>query len=231
MHMSKGASAWDQLSTDSAQLLLCDLQPEIVACSKTIDPDVLSKSVGALLEIAEMFSLPTTLSVVPERDKAPALISELRGSGFAHEKLCASSSPSLDEATKNLLAQSGRKVLIIGGFATEAAHVLNLGPECCRPFCWLNPSKSPGRNKAAKVICLDDFACGARRPRARLRRIGPSGRLWRDIRANRAGCFKVDYSRGSRHQLSCVNCHQARARFHDGSIKDLFNIVQRLRLT
>jgi hypothetical protein len=81
--MRKGTSAWDQLSTDSAQLLLCDLQPEIVARSKTIHRDVLSKSAGVLLKIAKLFSLPTTLSVVPEGDKAPELISELRGSGFA----------------------------------------------------------------------------------------------------------------------------------------------------
>jgi hypothetical protein len=74
--------AWDELSTDSAQLLLCDLQPEIVARSKTIHRDVLSKSAGVLLEIAKVFSLPTTLSVVPEGDKAPELISELRGSGL-----------------------------------------------------------------------------------------------------------------------------------------------------
>jgi hypothetical protein len=118
--MSKGKSVWDQLSTDSAQLLLCDLQPEIVARSKTIDRDVLSKSAGAMLEIAKLFSLPTTLSVVPEGEKAPELISELRGSGFAQEKLRASASPFLDEATKNLLAQSRRQVLIIGGFAAEA---------------------------------------------------------------------------------------------------------------
>src|SRR5258708_37932452 len=118
--MSKGTPAWDQLSTDSAQLLLCDLQPEIVARSKTIHRDVLSKSAGVLLEIAKLFSLPTTLSVVPEGGKAPELISELRGSGFAQEKLRASASPFLDEAKKNLVAQSRRKVLIIGGFATEA---------------------------------------------------------------------------------------------------------------
>jgi hypothetical protein len=118
--MRNEASAWDQLSTDSAQLLLCDLQPEIVARSKTIDRDVLSKSAGVLLEIARLFSLPTTLSVVPEGDKPPELISELRGRGFAQEKLRASASPLFDEATKNLLAESKRKVLIIGGFATEA---------------------------------------------------------------------------------------------------------------
>ena len=118
--MNRGTPAWDQLSTDSAQLLLCDLQPEIVARSKTIHQDVLSKSAGVLLEIAKLFSLPTTLSVVPEGDKAPELISELRGSGFAQEKPRASASPFFDEATKNFLAQSRRKVLVIGGFATEA---------------------------------------------------------------------------------------------------------------
>jgi hypothetical protein len=118
--MSKGTPAWDHLSTDSVQLLLCDLQPEIVARSKTIHQDVLSKSAGVLLEIARLFSLPTTFSVVPEGGKAPELISELRGSGFAQEKPRASASPFVDEATKNVLAQSRRRVLVIGGFATEA---------------------------------------------------------------------------------------------------------------
>ena len=117
--MGNGVSAWDQLSTQSAQLLLCDLQPQIVARSKTIEPDALGKSAGVLLEIARLFSLPTTLSVVPEGGQAPELISELRGSGFAQERLRTSASPFLDEATKNLLAQSKRKVLVIGGFATE----------------------------------------------------------------------------------------------------------------
>jgi hypothetical protein len=118
--MGNGASAWDQLSTSSAQLLLCDLQPQIMARSKTIAPSALGKSAGVLLEIARLFSLPTTLSVVPEGDEAPELISELRGSGFAQEKQRVSVSPFCDEATKILLAQSQRKVLIVGGFALEA---------------------------------------------------------------------------------------------------------------
>jgi hypothetical protein len=107
--MSKGTPTWDHLSADSAQLLLCDLQPEIAARSKTIHRDVLSKSAGVLLEIAKLFSLPTTLSMVPEGDKAPELISEPRGSGFAQEKPRASASPFFDAATKNLLAQSRRE--------------------------------------------------------------------------------------------------------------------------
>ena len=119
--MGNGTSAWDQLSAHSAQLLLCDLQSQIVARSKTIEPEALGKSAGVLLEIARLFSLPTTLSVVPEGRKAPELISELRDSGFAEVKLHVAASPFLDEATKNVLAQSKRKVLIIGGFATEVA--------------------------------------------------------------------------------------------------------------
>jgi hypothetical protein len=70
--MSKGTPAWDHLSTDSAQLLLCDLQPEIVARSKTIHRDVLSKSAGVLLEIANLFSLPWQLYA---RSKRPEPIS------------------------------------------------------------------------------------------------------------------------------------------------------------
>jgi hypothetical protein len=90
---------------------LCDLQPEIVARSKTIEPAVLNKSAGVLLEIAKLFSLPTILSVVPEGDKAPELISELRGSGIAQEKPRVSVSPFGDEPTKTLLAQSKRTFL------------------------------------------------------------------------------------------------------------------------
>jgi hypothetical protein len=137
--MSIGTSAWDQLSTDSAQLLLCDLQPQIVARSKTIELDGLGKSAGVLLEVARLFSLPTTLSVVPEGDKAPELICELRGSGFAQEKMRVSASPFLDEATKNLLAQSRRKVLIIGGFATEAAVLHAVLDACAQEYEVLVP--------------------------------------------------------------------------------------------
>ena len=195
--MSKGTSAWDQLSTDSAQLLLCDLQPEIVARSKTIDRDVLSKSAGVLLEIAKLFSLPTTLSVVPEGDKAPELISELRGSGFAQEKLRASASPFLDEATKNLLAQSRRKVLIIGGFATEAV-VLH--------------AVLDARAQGYEVLVPVDVCGGMseRTEQAALRQIIAAGAITTSvvsIATKLAPDFTTDLG------------------------KELFNIVQRLRLT
>jgi hypothetical protein len=118
--MDNRGLAWDQLSTDSAQVLLCDLQAEIVARCKTIVPAVLNQSAGVLLEIAKLLSIPTILSVVPKGDQAGELISELRDTGFAQEKVRVSVSPFGDRPTKTLLAQSRRKVLIVGGFATEA---------------------------------------------------------------------------------------------------------------
>ena len=111
--------AWDQLSPQSAQVLLCDLQTRIVALSRTTAQEDLAKSAGVLLELARLFALPATLSVVPAEEKAPELIRELRNSGFAQEKSRVSASPFTDPATVATLAQSGRKVLIIGGFATE----------------------------------------------------------------------------------------------------------------
>jgi hypothetical protein len=112
-------SPWDQLSTESAQVLFCDLQKQIVARSKTTEPDALRQSAGVLLQLAKLFRLPTTLSVVPEQEKAPESIPELRNGGFAPEKLRASASPFRDEATIQRLAGTDRKVLILAGFATE----------------------------------------------------------------------------------------------------------------
>ncbi len=195
--MSIGTSAWDQLSTDSAQLLLCDLQPQIVARSKTIEPDALGKSAGVLLEVARLFSLPTTLSVVPEGDKAPELISELRGSGFAQEKLRASASPFLDEATKNLLAQSRRKVLTIGGFATEAAVLHAVLDACAQGYEVLVPVDVCG-------------GMSERTEQAALRQIIAAGAITTSvvsIATKLAPDFTTDLG------------------------KDLFSIVQRLRLT
>jgi hypothetical protein len=195
--MHNGSSAWDQLSRNSAQLLLCDLQPQIVARSKTIHPAVLSKSAGVLLEIAKLFSLPTILSVVPEGDKTPELISELRGSGFAQEKQRVSVSPFLDEATRDLLAQAGRKVLIVGGFATEAV-VLH--------------AVLDARAQGYEVLVPVDVCGGMseRTEQAALRQIMTAGAITTSvvsIATKLVPDFTTDLG------------------------KDLFNIVQKLRLT
>jgi Isochorismatase family len=111
---------WSELTPDTCQVLLCDLQEEIVARSKTTLPDALSQSAEVLCRIAKLFCLPLTLSVVPEGERNPKLIGPLEQ--FAAENnqfLRASASPFRDHATPAHLTSQGRKTLIIAGFATE----------------------------------------------------------------------------------------------------------------
>lgn len=111
---------WSQLSSETSQVMICDLQEQIVARSKTTTADALSQSAEVLCQIAQLFKLPLTLSVVPEDKNAPELIAPLKP--FASEKnqfLRATASPFIDPATREHLASLRRPTLIIAGFATE----------------------------------------------------------------------------------------------------------------
>ena len=118
--MSNAQNTWSQLSAETSQVFICDLQEQIVARSKTTPVDALSQSAGVLCQIAQLFQLPLTLSVVPENDDKPTLIPSLRP--FAAENnqfLRATASPFIDEPTREHLASLKRPTLLIAGFATE----------------------------------------------------------------------------------------------------------------
>jgi isochorismate hydrolase len=111
---------WSQLTLKASQVMICDLQEQIVARSKTTKPDALSQSAQVLCQMAQLFNLPLTFSVVPENKNAPRLIASLHE--FALEKnqfLRATASPFIDPATREHLASLRRPTLIIAGFATE----------------------------------------------------------------------------------------------------------------
>jgi len=119
--MPDKTSAWDQLSSETAQVLFCDLQSDIVKHSKTTSPRALASAAGALFQLARLFSLPTILSVVPEGKNPPHVIDELADtSGFAPEMLRATASLFGDAPTTAAIARSGRRVLIVAGFMMEA---------------------------------------------------------------------------------------------------------------
>jgi len=118
--MPDTAKLWNGLAPETTQVLVCDLQQEIVARSKTTEPKQLARSAAVLLKVAKLFSLPVTLSVVPEGDKEPTLVDGLTDHvGFAPQLLRTSASPFLSEATVDVLAANARKTLIIAGFASE----------------------------------------------------------------------------------------------------------------
>jgi hypothetical protein len=108
------------LDPNTVQVLFADLQPEMVARSKTNTPDSLARSVAVLAQVARLLHLPMHLSVVPEGGHRPEVIPELAREtrGVAqHPRL--SASPFLDEATRAAIAATGRQHLIVAGFTTE----------------------------------------------------------------------------------------------------------------
>ena len=111
---------WKNLKAESAQVLICDLQKEIVARSHTTKPDALEASAGVLCDIAKLFHLPITISEVPEGNKEPKLIDVLKP--FATEANVftrVSASPFVDEQTRAHLASLSRPTLLLAGFASE----------------------------------------------------------------------------------------------------------------
>ena len=109
------------LDSNTVQVLFADLQPQIVARSKTNPPDALARSAAVLARVARLLHLPMHLSVVPEGGQRPELIPELaRETEGAAQYLRLSASPFLDEATRAAIAATGRQHLVIVGFATEA---------------------------------------------------------------------------------------------------------------
>lgn len=113
------------LDPKTVQVLFADLQPQIVARSKTNTPDALARSAGVLVRVARLLRLPVHLSVVPEGGQPPECIPELaRATESVAQRPRISFSPFFDEATRAAIAATGREHLVIAGFATEAV-VLN----------------------------------------------------------------------------------------------------------
>ena len=67
------------LDPKTVQVLFADLQPQMVARSKTNPPEALARSAAVLAQVARLLHLPMHLSVVPEGGQRPELIPEPAG--------------------------------------------------------------------------------------------------------------------------------------------------------
>jgi nicotinamidase-related amidase len=113
-----------KIAAQEVQLIFVDLQPQIVQRSKTTDPKALAQSAAVLAQLGKLFSLPVTISVVPEGGEAPELIPELaKETTEAPQFVRANPSPFLDEKTTLALKDNARKTLVIAGFVTEVAVI------------------------------------------------------------------------------------------------------------
>jgi len=109
------------LDPTTVQVLFADLQPLIVARSKTNTPDALTRSAGVLARVARLLHLPMHLSVVPDGRQPAALIPELaRETEGVAQYPRLSANPFVDEATRVAIVATSRQHLAIAGFPTEA---------------------------------------------------------------------------------------------------------------
>ena len=107
------------LDPATVQILFADLQPPIVARSKTNPPQSLSCAASVLARCARLLGLPVHHSVVPEGGKAPEVLPDLAIEG-APQFARMTADPFLDPHTREAIDAVKRPVLVIAGFATEA---------------------------------------------------------------------------------------------------------------
>jgi hypothetical protein len=109
------------LDPATVQILFADLQPPIVARSKTNPPQSLSRAASVLARCARLLGLPVHHSVVPEGGKAPEVLPDLaKETEGAPQFARMTADPFLDPQTREAINAVKRPVLVIAGFATEA---------------------------------------------------------------------------------------------------------------
>ena len=108
------------MKTTDVQILFADLQPSLVAGSRTVHPDLLSTAAGALARAADVLNIPMTFSIIPEGGEPGNLIPQLLPYANKHNTYSRTvASPFLDEPTSTALLKNERKVLVIAGFSSE----------------------------------------------------------------------------------------------------------------
>src|ERR1700757_4518025 len=109
------------LAPPTVQILFADIQPPIVARSKTNPPQSLSCAAAILARCARLLGLPVHHSVVPEGGKAPEVLRDLaKETEGAPQFARMTADPFLDPQTREAIDAVKRPVLAIAGLATEA---------------------------------------------------------------------------------------------------------------
>jgi hypothetical protein len=114
------APSGDRRDRGRAQVLFADLQPGLIAGSRTASPNDLALGVGVLARAAQILGLPMTFSLVPEGGKWGKALSELQPFITPENAFWRTSAGAfMDQPTVDHLNANGRKLLILSGFAAE----------------------------------------------------------------------------------------------------------------
>ncbi|WGF89270.1 isochorismatase family protein [Marinivivus vitaminiproducens] len=113
------------MTPETVQILFIDIQPEIVANSRTNPPERLTAAAVALARLGTLFDLPMHASVVPAGTGKPRLVPELADALPTVTPLTRTTAPVFgDGPTKAAIAATGRHDLVVCGVVTEVAVLL-----------------------------------------------------------------------------------------------------------
>jgi hypothetical protein len=111
-----------QIHADDTLVLFLDLQSGIAELSQTNPLDRLRRSVGALGQLAKLFSMPVIVSAVREQNSDAVMLPEIRDSIGDYEVTYRTTCDSFrNDRVLDLIRASGRGTLLLSGVATELA--------------------------------------------------------------------------------------------------------------
>lgn len=103
---------------DDVAILLLEMQPHIVAASRTVGEADLRRSAAVVLGIARALGTPLLASAVPFGEQPPVLIDELSDVEPMARSVV---SPFADPRIATTLRNSDRRTLVLGGVSSEIA--------------------------------------------------------------------------------------------------------------
>lgn len=168
------------LDPDHTLILFADLQTGIIELTATNDPARLHRAVGALAKLAALFAIPAIVTTVPAEGGARVTPEIAASLGELPQQVRTTTDAFTHAPTRDAIAQTGRKTLLIAGVATEVI---------------VQHSALSGTEHGFHVQVVVD-ACGGLSPRtedAALRRLTQAGVVTTSI-ASVAGQLAADFT-------------------------------------
>jgi nicotinamidase-related amidase len=112
--------SYSPIDPASTVVLFADLQAGIIERSGTNDVAKLRRAVAALAKLARLFDIPAIVTTAPTQEGAPQVTPEIAASlGDLPPNTRTTTDAFLHAPTREAIANTGRKTLLIAGVATE----------------------------------------------------------------------------------------------------------------
>lgn len=108
------------LDPANTMVLFADLQAGIIERARTNELEKLRRAVAALAKLARLFELPAIVTTAPAEGGAPRVTPEIAAAlGELPQHMRTTTDAFLHAPTRDAIAKTGRKTLLIAGVATE----------------------------------------------------------------------------------------------------------------